>query len=179
MKINETIKNFKTGEELTLLSSDGGSTKYEFYLPERRKGPPAHYHTDFSETFFITNGQLDFYIGPYNEHILLTKGQSLTASAGQIHYFSNHHDNAVIFTVEAIPTGGLVKAFQLAFGIANANESADDGLPAKKLVRFYFFYLTGGYIPKIPLIIQKTTFIIVIFILTISGMKRKLDKYII
>ncbi len=52
------------------------------------------------------------------KHIPLLAGQAITANKRQLHSFLNNHDEPVIFTVEAIPAGGFIRAFQLACGVA-------------------------------------------------------------
>jgi hypothetical protein len=79
--------------------------------------------------------------------------------------------------VEARPAGGLVKAFQLAYGVANNGGAGKDGLPADFLVKFYFIRLSQGYLPTIPLFIQKVLFGVATFILSITGKKQELDRY--
>jgi mannose-6-phosphate isomerase-like protein (cupin superfamily) len=183
MKQNQTISNRYTGETLTLLVDEkgngGASNKYEVYLPGRLPGPPLHYHIDFIEIFTVKKGQLDFYIGKEERNVRITAGQSLTAEIKQLHRFSNNCDEPVTFTVESRPAGGLVKAFQLAYGVANDGGAGQDGLPADFLIKLYFIKLSQGYLADIPLFFQKTLFSIATFILAISRRKKKLDKYLL
>lgn len=182
MKPHQTISNKQTGETLTLLVSEqdngGTSNKYEILLPPHRPSPPLHYHTKFIEIFTVQKGTLDFYLGKEERHVRLTDGQRITAEIRQLHRFANDHDDPVIFTVEALPAGGLVKAFQLAYEIANEGKADHEGLPANFLVRLYFIKLSGGYLPAIPIFFQRSLFTIATIILTVTGKKRKLDQYL-
>src|SRR5882672_5364456 len=123
MKPHQTIGNKHTGETLTLLVSEkdngGASNKYEIFLPAHRPSPPLHYHIDFIEIFSVSRGMLDFYLDKKERHVRVREGESITAEIGQLHRFANDHDEPVVFTVEARPAGGLVRAFQLAYGVAN------------------------------------------------------------
>ena len=181
MKVNDTIGNMKTGETLTLLISgddnNGANCKYEIFLPAFRPSPPLHYHTDFTETFTVIKGALDFYTGREEKHTRLKPGESITAGLNELHRFANDHPYPVVFTVEAKPAGGIVKAFQLAYGVANDGGAAQDGLPESKLTRFYFIRLSGGYLATVPLFIQKTVLALAVFFLLITARKSRLDKY--
>jgi mannose-6-phosphate isomerase-like protein (cupin superfamily) len=133
MQKRQTIGNNASGEALTMLVSEdenGGACQlYEVHLPPYRPTPPLHYHVDFTETFTVKTGQLDIYIGTEQRRLLLCAGDSVTAKLRQPHRFANDHDEAVTFTVETKPAGGVVKAFQMAYGIANDGGAAPDGLP--------------------------------------------------
>jgi mannose-6-phosphate isomerase-like protein (cupin superfamily) len=182
MKPYQTISNKQTGETLTLLISEedngGVCNKYEIFLPAHRPSPPMHYHTDFIEIFTVKKGVLDFYLDKEKRRVSIGEGQSLTAEINQLHTFANDHGEPVIFTVEARPAGGLVKAFQLAYGVANEGGCGEDQLPANFLVKLYFIRLSQGYLPSIPLFFQKTLFAFATFILYVVGKKRKLDQYL-
>jgi len=182
MKSHQTIGNLKTGETLTLLVSEqdnnGLYNKYEVFLPARRPSPPLHYHTDFIEIFTVIKGTLDFYLGMAEQHHRINEGESIIAKIGQLHRFVNDRDEPVTFTVEARPAGGLVKAFQLAYAVANESGEGKDGLPANFLVKLYFVKLSKGYLPGIPLLLQKLLFKAAIFILRITGKKQRLDRYL-
>jgi quercetin dioxygenase-like cupin family protein len=113
MKKNQTIRNNATGETLTMLISDeenhGACQLYEVCLPPHCPSPPLHYHVDFTETFTVKQGKLDFYVDRDQKHLLLQPGESATAEIRQPHRCAN----------KTKPAGGVVKAFQLAYGISN------------------------------------------------------------
>lgn len=182
MKPNQTITNPILGETLTLLvsenSNNGASTKYEIFMPGHGQGPYVHFHTDFIEIFTVKKGILDFYLGKERKHIPLLTGQTITANKRQLHSFLNNHDESVIFTVEAIPAGGFINAFQLACGVANAGRAGNDGFPANLLEKLYFIKLTRGFLSKIPVIVQKAAFMLATFLLFVMGRKKYLDKYL-
>jgi hypothetical protein len=84
---------------------------------------------------------LDFYLDKEKRLVRICKGESVTAQIRQLHSFENDHDEPVIFTVEARPAGGLVKAFQLAYEVANEGGAGKDQLPANFLIKLYFIKL--------------------------------------
>jgi mannose-6-phosphate isomerase-like protein (cupin superfamily) len=178
MKINETIGNKETGETLTLMIMEPGICKYKIFLPPFRPSPPLHYHIDFTETFTVVEGELDFYVGKEEKLVKLTAGQSATAGLNELHRFANDHPAPVTFTVEAKPAGGIVNAFQLAYGVANDGGADEVGLPRNKLTRLYFVWLSGGYLANVPLFLQKAAMRSAIFLLSLTGRRAKLDKYL-
>src|SRR6266567_2472299 len=121
MRAGETVGNNKTGETLTMLISEeenGGTRQLNrVHIPPRRPSPPLHYHTAFTETFQVIQGALDMYLGRERNHLVLNPPESLTAQIGQLHTFANERDAATVITIETKPAGGVVKAFQLAYGI--------------------------------------------------------------
>lgn len=181
MKKNQIIRNNTTGETLTMLVSDeenGGACQlYEVRLPSHRPGPPLHYHVDFIETFAVKEGKLDIYVDRDQKHLLLQPGESTTAQIRQPHRFANDHDAPVIFTIKTKPAGGVVKAFQLAYGIANDGGAARDGLPKNPIARFVFFKTTQGYLPGIPRALQGIAFSCAALIARVAGLEKRWQVY--
>jgi len=122
MKKGEVIGNRKSGETLTMLvdqDENGGARQlYQVRLPPRRPSPPAHYHVRFTEIFTVIEGALDIYLGRERKHIVLHPEESITANLRQIHTFGNDPDEWTMMTVDTRPAGGVVRAFQLAYGVA-------------------------------------------------------------
>ena len=81
---------------------------------------------------------VDIYLGRERRHILLKPSESSTAQIGQPHTFANQANKPSVTTVETRPAGGVVKAFQLAYAVANDGGAAKDGLPKNPLVRLLF-----------------------------------------
>jgi mannose-6-phosphate isomerase-like protein (cupin superfamily) len=181
MKAGRTIRNNSTGETLTMLVSeednDGIRQLYEVRLPPRRPSPPIHYHVAFTETFTVIEGMLDVYFGRERRHGLLKPRESVTAQIGRLHTFANERDEAAVITVETKPAGGVVKAFQLAYGVANDGGAANDGLPRNPLVRLLFIRISQGFVPSVPLPLQKAVLGVAAFIARVTGVEKKLKKY--
>ena len=151
MKKNRVIGDNATGETLTLLvgqeENSGACQLFEVCLPPYRPCPPLHYHVDFIETFTVKQGQLDIYVDRDQKYLPLLPGDSATAHIRQPHRFANDHDEPVIFTIKTEPAGGVVKAFQLAYGIANDGGAGNDGLPKNPVARLVFVKSTPGDLP--------------------------------
>jgi mannose-6-phosphate isomerase-like protein (cupin superfamily) len=181
MRKDQVIKNDATGETLTMLVSEqenGGACQlYEVRLPPHRPSPPLHYHVDFIETFTVRQGKLDIYVDREQKHLLLQPGDSATAHLRQPHRFSNDHDEPVVFTIKTEPAGGVVKAFQLAYGIANDGGAAKDGLPKNPIARLVFVKTTQGYLPGIPRVIQSILFSCAALIARVTGLEKRWRTY--
>jgi len=108
---------------------------------------------------------------------LLQPGESATAQILQPHKFANDTDEPVIFTIKTKPAGGVVKAFQLAYGIANDGGAARDGLPRNPIARLVFIKMTQGYLPRIPRALQRIAFVCAAFIARIAGLEKEWQVY--
>jgi len=82
------------------------------------------------------------------------------AEIRQPHRFANEHNEPVIFTIKTKPAGGVVKAFQLAYGISNDGGAARDGLPKNPIARLVFVKTTQGYLPDIPRALQRVASVV-------------------
>jgi hypothetical protein len=116
-------------------------------------------------------------VGPEHKHVVLDERESLTVRIGDLHTFANERDQPSLIAIETVPAGGVVKAFQLAYGVANDRGAAEDGLPKNPLVRLVFIRLSEGYLPGVPLIIQKSVLALATFVARLSGVERRLRKY--
>jgi mannose-6-phosphate isomerase-like protein (cupin superfamily) len=182
MRAGESIRNNRNGETLTMLVSDqenGGACQlYEVRLPPRRPSPPLHYHVRFTETFRVVEGALDMYFGPDRRHVVLHPKESTTAHIRELHTFANDRDQPAVITVETRPAGGVVRAFQLAYGIANDGGAAKDGLPRNPLLRLLFIRISEGFLPRVPLLLQKAILGLAAFVARVTGVDRRVAKYL-
>jgi len=182
MRKGHTIRDNRTGESLTMLVSEednGGALQlYRVHLPPHRPGPPLHYHLAFAETFTVLEGTLDMYLDRERRHIQLLPGESVTAQIYQLHTFANDADVPCTMTVETRPAGGVVQAFQIAYGVANDGGAAKDGLPRNRLIRLRFIGISQGFLPGVPFMLQRTVFAISKFIARITGVERRLQRYL-
>jgi hypothetical protein len=84
---------------------------------------------------------------------------------------------AVRFTGKTKPAGGVVKAFQMAYGIANDGAAPPDGLPKNPIAWLVSVKTAQGYLPSIPLALQKLPFACAEFVAKITGMEKKWQVY--
>jgi quercetin dioxygenase-like cupin family protein len=181
MRRNQTIQNRRTGETLTMLvgedENNGTLQLYRVQLPPHRPSPPLHYHRAFTETFTVQEGTLKMYLGREGRRMILQPGDSLTAQVGQPHTFANHANEPCVMTVETRPAGGVVKAFQIAYGVANDGGAAEDGLPKNPVVRLRFVEISQGFLSGIPVWLHKMAFLIATILARLTGIEHKLKKY--
>jgi mannose-6-phosphate isomerase-like protein (cupin superfamily) len=182
MKAGQTVGNRQTGETLTMLVSEeenGGARQlYEVHIPPRRASPPLHYHLAFTETFRVLQGALDLYVGRERRHFVLTPQESLTAQIGQLHTFANERDSPAVITIETKPAGGVVQALQLAYGVANDGGAARDGLPGNPIARLVFIRMSEGFLPRIPIFVQKAVFGVAAILARWTGLEKRLMAYL-
>jgi len=182
VKKNAVIANRETGETLTMLVSEeenGGAMQlYRVLLPPHRPNPPLHYHVVFTETFTAVEGTLDMYLGRERRHLRLNAGESMTVQLYQPHRFANTSNQPCTMTVETSPAGGVVKAFQLAYGVANDGDAAKDGLPRNVLVRLRFVAISQGFLPALPLAVQRAVFAVAAILAKIFGVEARVKRYL-
>jgi quercetin dioxygenase-like cupin family protein len=155
----------------------GGALQiYRVNLPPHRPSPPYHYHLAFRETFEVEEGTLDVYVGRKRTHIVLKAGDRATVQIGQPHTFANHSDERSVIRVETKPAGGVVRAFQLAYAVANEGRAAADGLPRNPLLRLRFVQISQGFLPGIPLWLQKTAFGLAALLAKVTGAESRWNR---
>ena len=157
--------------------SGGARQLYQVRLPPRRPSPSLHYHLRFTETFSVIAGALDIYLDRERRHILLHPHESLTAEIGQLHTFANNREQSTLITIDTQPAGGVIRAFQLAYGVANEGGAAKDGLPKNPLVRLIFIRSSEGFLPRVPLKVQKVIFGLAAAIAKVTGVDKRLARY--
>jgi hypothetical protein len=83
----------------------------------------------------------------------------------------------VIFRIKTEPAGGVVKAFQLAHGIANDGGAGKDGLPKNPVARLVFIKTTQGYLPAFPRTLQRIVFSCAALVATPTGLEKRWRVY--
>jgi hypothetical protein len=83
----------------------------------------------------------------------------------------------VIFTIKTEPGGGVVKAFQLASGIANDGGAGKDGLPENPVARLIFIKTTQGYLPAFPRTLQRIVFSCAALVAKPTGLEKRWRVY--
>jgi hypothetical protein len=127
----------------------------------------------------VGQGRLDMYIEKERKHVPLKPGESLTAKVRQLHTFANNSDQPTTMMVETRPAGGVVTAFEIAYGVANAGGAGRDGLPKNPLVRLRFIEISQGFLSGIPLFVQQTVFSVAKIFSRWTGVEKSLNKYVL
>lgn len=83
-----------------------------------------------------------------------------------------------MMTVETKPAGSVVKAFQLAYAVANDGGAATDGLPKNPLIRLRFVALTEGFVPGPPLKLQQFVLSAAALLAQFTGAERRVRRYL-
>ena len=88
MKTNESF--WVLGHKVTNYTTTG---EYDFAMgvtPAKTQGPPPHLHNNFSETFLITEGEMEFMIN--GEVKIVKAGELVDLPPKTVHTFSNNGD---------------------------------------------------------------------------------------
>jgi len=117
-------------------------------------------------------------VGRKRTHIVLKAGDKATVQVGQPHTFANHSSERSVITVETKPAGGVVRAFQLAYAVANAGRASADGLPRNPLLRLRFIQMSQGFLPGIPLWFQRAAFAMAALLARTTGVETRVRRYL-
>lgn len=94
-------------EDITTILVSGADTAGQFTLCDIHvspgKGTPPHVHSRESETFYITEGELEFWVN--GEIITAVKGATLHAPKGVPHNFTNRTHAPARMIMMAVPAG--------------------------------------------------------------------------
>jgi hypothetical protein len=116
-------------------------------------------------------------LGHHKSHMALGPGDSHTVQIGELHTFANDREEWTLITVDTRPCAGVVRAFELAYGVANDGGAAKDGLPRNPLVRQIFIGTSEGFLPQVPYWFQRLLFFVASFIAKMTGLEKHLSKY--
>jgi quercetin dioxygenase-like cupin family protein len=121
------------GDRAVLVKSseetNGEFTELDIYLVPGG-GNALHFHDSFSETFFVTEGELTLYFG-LNEK-KLKRGERFTVKPHQLHCFKNKTNEGVKFKVTLSPGhAGFEKAIAINYGLASDGETNEKSMPRK------------------------------------------------
>jgi hypothetical protein len=83
----------------------------------------------------------------------------------------------MIFTIKTEPDGGVLKAFQLAHGIANGGGAAKHGLPKNPVAGLVFVKTTQGYLPAFPRTLQRIAFSCAALVAKLTGLEKSWQVY--
>jgi hypothetical protein len=72
----------------------------------------------------------------------------------------------------------VVRAFQLAYAVANDGGAGKDGLPRNPLLRLRFVAISQGFLASIPISFQRFVFAIAALLARISGVERRVKRYL-
>jgi mannose-6-phosphate isomerase-like protein (cupin superfamily) len=90
------------------MKTDGKSTRdayslFEYAVPGRTDGPPAHIHTREDESFICLSGKLDVHLG--GEDFTLAQGDYLYLPRDVVHTFRNSYDEEARVISVVSPAG--------------------------------------------------------------------------
>src|SRR5688572_12807823 len=143
----DKIVNPVIGEEIIFLTtskqSNGAKTIMEVTIGPKG-GNPLHYHTRFSESFNVLEGELSVQVG--TERMKLKPGDKATAPMNTNHRFYNTSGKPVRFTVELNPASeGFENVLRIAFGLAQDGKAGPNGMPKSLVHNGILMNMGDGY----------------------------------
>jgi len=115
------------------------------------------------------------FLGYERSPLILREGEATTVQFRQPHTFGNQSDYPTVMIVETRPAGGVIKAFRLAYAIANQGGAGRDGLPRNPLIRLRFIDISQGFIPQLPLWFQRVVFGAARLLSRITGTEKRIS----
>lgn len=179
MTLNRTVKHRVTGEEITFVETaaeTGG--KYlliEVALPPQGDGPPLHVHDQFEEEFEVLEGVLTVTAGKDKHE--LAAGDTIKATRGTAHTFTNNADAPVRFRVRLTPPSGFEESVRIHYGLMDDGLTDAKGNPKRLAHTALVLGLQNTWIAGVPLWLQKRIFKLVIKRGVKSGAYDGFEKY--
>jgi quercetin dioxygenase-like cupin family protein len=168
--IKDRITFLKTAEE----------TNGEYLLAQLEVAPgggnPIHYHTTFTEEFRVIDGQLNVSLN--SEEKILKVGDSAFVPKMAHHRFYNVTDTYATAIIELRPARNFEKSLRIAYGLARDGKTNEKALPKSIWYLALLFQLGQGYIPGLPLPIQRGIFGMLAAIAKLLGKDKELEKYV-
>jgi quercetin dioxygenase-like cupin family protein len=156
---NRVFENPVIKDRITVLKSHD-DTNGEYLLARLEVAPGGgnelHYHTSFTETFSVIDGQLNVSLN--GEEKVLKVGESAFVPKMAHHRFYNTTDNYVTAIVELRPARNFEKAIRIGYGLARDSKVTTKAIPKSIWHLAILFQLGESYLPGLPLPLQRSIF---------------------
>lgn len=119
------------GHRVTPLPLDGGVLAVEVATPVGVPGPPAHYHEDCVECFFVTAGRLG--VMKDGRWSTLESGAHVEVPRGVVHTFRNDGEDEVRTITGFAPTG--FEAFFEEYGVDVSEPGAFEASIGEEMIQ--------------------------------------------
>lgn len=128
----DTIFNPLTTEEVTFVQTasqtNGEKGVVEIKIGPKAAGPPLHYHSAFTETFEVLEGELTLRVGKRTRR--LTVGDRHTVAVNECHTFWSESERQTRFRGTIEPGSvHFENCFRIAFGLARDGLLSGKGVP--------------------------------------------------
>ncbi len=175
--MHETITNPVIKDEVTFTqtaqSTNGRMSTLQVKLMPRG-GTPMHYHTEFAETFIVTEGILTITLR--NRIVHLRAGEKFVVEKKQWHRFSNELLKPVLFTTIIEPgSTGFENALRILYGLAGAYKTDARGIPRNPLALAVVSRISNMHVEG-PAIVMLPVFAVLYFLALVVGYKRSLIR---
>lgn len=180
MNLEKTVRHQVTGEEITFVETaaetGGEYLLIEVALPPQGDGPPLHVHDQFEEQFEVLEGVLTVTVG--KEQHELSVGDTILATRGTAHTFTNNADEPVRFRVKLTPPSGFEESVRIHYGLMDDGLTDEKGNPKSLAHTALVLGLQNTWIAGVPLWLQKRIFKLIINRGKKNGAYNGFEKYI-
>ncbi|MBU3820715.1 cupin domain-containing protein [Flavobacteriaceae bacterium XHP0103] len=118
------------GHKVTLHDTSGDYDLAFGETPAGVPGPPPHLHENFTESFLITEGEMEFFVN--GKVIVLKAGESINLPQNTLHTFSNKSDSACKWVNIHSPKG--FRQFFETVGISEDTENSQQNSVSEAII---------------------------------------------
>lgn len=175
-----TVSNPVMGVTVTFLTAsdetEGQYAEAHVMIPAGHQGPPAHFHTDFEETFTSVEGTLFLDYGE-QRGLQLTPGEAVHVEPHVRHRYYNDGDAPAVFRFVARPGQAYEDGIRAGFGLANDGRTDERGVPRNLLEMAAVFSMSKSYVAGAPLWLQRALTAIGVRLATWRGLDPTFAAY--
>lgn len=163
-------------DAISFSSINTSELRFKTFLQPQGGQLQLHYHTRMVETFKIIKGEL--HVVCNSEVLILKENDTATVKPFDIHRFYNASNSTVTFEVTVRPCFQMADALKIMYGLAKDGKTNRFSMPYNPLYLAIGLYHMDAYVPKFPLVLQKTGIRILYRIGKAFGLEKKLKaKY--
>ncbi len=138
-------------------------------------GNEWHYHNVFVEKFHVLQGQLS--VGVEGQEQQLAPGERTEVPMNTLHKFYNTSQAPAVFTVEINPARSFEKTLRIGYGLCNAGQCNEKGIPRNPWHLFLMMGYSDSYLPGLPSLLQESLFPALARIAQWKGEHKTLEQY--
>ena len=153
--MNETIKNFGTGDTIEFLETDEGTngqmSRFIMTLAPYASWAknPRHFHPFQTETIKVISGELNLTVG--DKHLVLTPiDEKVIVNKFVLHSFWNTTDQEVKFEAEIFPPKNIEKGLRLTYKLSEQGKISKNNIPYNPFYTLVLMDYFDSYFRFIP-----------------------------
>jgi mannose-6-phosphate isomerase-like protein (cupin superfamily) len=129
--MNNTTTNWVLGHKITLHDTSGDYDLAFGETPAGVQGPPPHFHNTYTESFLITEGEMEFFID--GKVTVVKAGESVNLPKNVLHTFNNKSNSKCKWVNIHSPKG--FRRFFETLGVAQDVENSQEKSISEFIIR--------------------------------------------